>query len=205
MAAAQPAGEKPVLVLNLANPVNPGGGVRRGAHAQEEDLCRKSSLLMSLESEAAKLYYQYNSSLNTYMGSDAIILNPTVDIIKDENGDLLDQPVTVSVLTSAAPMISLGLEGMTKGEYYEMFLRRIRVTLQCAAAWGYKELVLGAWGCGAFANDGREVAGMFAQVLHEMEAAWPFRRVDFAILSRSGNGNYNIFRRELKDFLTENV
>ena len=29
---------KPVLVLNMANPVNPGGGVRRGARAQEEKL-----------------------------------------------------------------------------------------------------------------------------------------------------------------------
>lgn len=28
---------KEILVLNLANPVNPGGGVRRGARAQEED------------------------------------------------------------------------------------------------------------------------------------------------------------------------
>ena len=47
-------GAKPILVLNLANPVNPGGGVRRGAKAQEEDLCRKSSLLVSLESAKAK-------------------------------------------------------------------------------------------------------------------------------------------------------
>ena len=31
-------GAKPILVLNLANPVNPGGGVRKGAKAQEEDL-----------------------------------------------------------------------------------------------------------------------------------------------------------------------
>lgn len=42
-------GENRILVLNLANPVNPGGGVRKGAKAQEEDLCRKSSLLVSLE------------------------------------------------------------------------------------------------------------------------------------------------------------
>ena len=39
-------GENRILVLNLANPVNPGGGVRRGAKAQEEDLCRRSSLLL---------------------------------------------------------------------------------------------------------------------------------------------------------------
>lgn len=60
-------GHQPVLVLNLANPVNPGGGVRRGARAQEEDLCRKSSLLLSLESDTAQAYYNYNQSLNTYM------------------------------------------------------------------------------------------------------------------------------------------
>lgn len=64
------------LVLNFANPVNPGGGVRRGAKAQEEDLCRKSSLLFSLESHKAQSYYKYNRTLNTYMGSDAIILTP---------------------------------------------------------------------------------------------------------------------------------
>ena len=36
--------EEKVLVLNFANAFHPGGGVRRGASAQEEDLCRKSSL-----------------------------------------------------------------------------------------------------------------------------------------------------------------
>ena len=75
--------EKRVLVLNLANPVNPGGGVRNGARAQEEDLCRKSSLLFLLESHSAKRYYVYNKSLHTYLGSDTIILTPNVEIIKD--------------------------------------------------------------------------------------------------------------------------
>ena len=53
-----------ILVLNFANPVHPGGGVRKGARAQEEDLCRKSSLLLSLESKNAERYYNYNKGLN---------------------------------------------------------------------------------------------------------------------------------------------
>ena len=116
---------KPILVLNLANPVNPGGGVRRGSKAQEEDLCRKSSLLLSLESSAASVYYKYNKSLNTYMGSDAVMVTPQVEIIKDENGSLLDESVIVSVMTCAAPMLRNGMEGLTDQEYRDMVYGRI--------------------------------------------------------------------------------
>ena len=154
-------GTKPILVLNLANPVNPGGGVRRGAKAQEEDLCRKSSLLLSLESRNALPYYEYNRSLNTYMGSDAIIINPQVEIIKDENGNLLEDSVIVAVMTCAAPMLIDGMEGMTQSEYETMMYDRITGMLNVAAYLGYKHLVLGAFGCGAFRNDARVVSDLF--------------------------------------------
>ncbi len=109
-------------LLNLANPWNPGGGVRHGARVQEEDLCRKSSLLLSLESRAAERYYQYNRSLNTYMGSDALMITPHVEIIKDENGELLDDTVVVSVLTCAAPMVTRGKEGMSEEAMRKCFI-----------------------------------------------------------------------------------
>lgn len=123
----------PILVLNLANPVHPGGGVRKGAKAQEEDLCRRSSLLMSLEHESASQYYKYNKSLNTKMGSDAVIITPNVEVVKEADGSLLDESVIVSVMTCAAPMIKHGMEGLSQKEYEQLIYERITVMLKVAA------------------------------------------------------------------------
>jgi len=197
---------KNTLVLNFANPVNPGGGVRRGASAQEEDLCRKSSLLFSLESDHAQRYYRYNRSLHTYMGSDAIILTPNVEIIRDANGDFLDDSIIVSVMTCAAPMITQGMEGLTDEQYQELFYNRICGMLKCAAYWGYQALVLGAFGCGAFGNDAKLVSDMFYKALKEfnfdgMGAKDFFRRIDFAVLDRTpGQYNFNEFNRNFEHF-----
>ena len=200
---------KPILVLNLANPVNPGGGVRRGSKAQEEDLCRKSSLLLSLESLEASVYYKYNKSLNTYMGSDAVMITPQVEIIKDENGDLLDESVIVSVMTCAAPMLRDGMEGLTDQEYRDMVYGRITGMLKVAAYLGYEVLILGAFGCGAFSNDAHVVSDLFYKALKEfdydgMKAKDFFSRIDFAVLSRSADQyNYKEFARNFSDFYRE--
>lgn len=197
-----------VLVLNLANPVNPGGGVRRGARAQEEDLCRKSSLLLSLESSAAWRYYEYNRSLQTYMGSDALMITPQVEIIRDEKGELLDETVIVSVLTCAAPMITYGKEGMTEQEYEAMFYNRIMGMLKCVAYLGYKNLVLGAWGCGAFGNDAHLISDLFYKALKEIDYNGRvekdlFRNIDFAVLDRTPD-LYN-FKEFYRNFSSESA
>lgn len=176
--------------MNLANPVNPGGGVKRGARAQEEDLCRSSSLLLSLESKAASNYYNYNSSLDTYMGSDALMITPQVEIIRDENGELLDDTVIVSVVTCAAPMVTYGLEGMSDADYKQMMYDRITGLLKCVGYLGYKVLVLGAWGCGAFDNDAAVISDLFYKALKELDYNGHghsdlFRRIDFAVLDRT--------------------
>ncbi|MBO5573120.1 MAG: TIGR02452 family protein, partial [Clostridium sp.] len=202
-------GAKPILVLNLANPVNPGGGVRRGALAQEEDLCRKSSLLLSLEGKGAAPYYAYNNSLHTYMGSDAVIIHPQVEIIKDERGRLLPETAVVAVMTCAAPMLNYGMEGMTEEQYEEMMLRRITGMLKVAAYKGYAHLVLGAFGCGAFANDAKVVSDLFYKALKEfdydgMREKDMFRRIDFAVLDRTEEKyNFREFSRNFADFYRE--
>lgn len=193
---------KPVLVLNFANPVNIGGGVYKGARAQEEDLCRRSSLLRSLETPHSLRYYSYNRKLHTHMGSDAMIFSPEVEIFRDEQGELMNETCIVAVLTCAAPMISYGLEGMSEAEYREMFYNRIVGVLKCAAYFGYEDLVLGAWGCGAFENDAAVVSDLFDRALKELN--WDglkisdlFRRIVFAVRSK-GEDSYNYIEFNIK-------
>lgn len=198
--------ERDVLVLNLANPVNPGGGVYRGAESQEEDLCRKSSLLVSLESKEAQRYYDYNRALSTYMGSDAVIITPKVEIIKDENGALLEDSIVVSAMTCAAPKVTFGLEGLSVSQYIDMVYNRIVGMLKVAAHCGYRVLVLGAFGCGAFGNDAHIVSDIFYDAITEFNFCGLsvddlFDRIDFAVLDRTEEQyNFKEFSWNFSDF-----
>jgi len=201
-------GKQPeILVLNFANPIYPGGGVRRGAMAQEESLCLKSSLLLSLESDQAKKYYEYNKSLNTSMGSDALMITPYVEIIKDEKGKLLDNTVVVSVLTCAAPMKTKDLEGMTQQEYEKMIYDRIMSMLKCVAYLKYDNLILDAWGCGNFGNDAHIISDLFYRVLKDFDyngrsESSIFHRIQFAVLDRTKD-QYN-FKEFCRNFSYDN-
>ena len=172
-------------MLNFANPVNPGGGVRHGAVAQEEDLCRKSSLLLSLESEAAKPYFAYNKTVS-WLGSDAMILTPNVEIIRDAARQYLPEPFVVSVLTCAAPVLPWRSGEIDENEYEQALYRRIGKILLTAANYDYRDLVLGAWGCGVFGNDAALVSDLFQKAFRELliqgtPADHCFSRVVFAI------------------------
>ena len=177
------------LVLNMANPIHPGGGVRIGARAQEEELCRRSTLLLSLESDAAQPYYAYNRGLpDDMLGSEAMILTPRVEVFRDTDWALTPETAIVAAQTCAAPIFRYGYYDMGEQGYWDMFQDRIVCLLKCAAHWGYRCLVLGAWGCGAFENDPQIVAGLFKKALDRPEGTLTLRdyfdRVDFAVLCR---------------------
>ncbi|MCD8051101.1 MAG: TIGR02452 family protein [Clostridiales bacterium] len=190
-----------ILVLNLASATRPGGQTRNGASAQEEDLCRRTSLLLSLESGDAKRYYDYNNARKTRMGSDGVLLSPNVEVIKDAASELLDQPFPISVMSCAAPMVRLGLEGMSRQEYEEMLCRRIQGMLLVAASQGYRHLILGAFGCGVYGNDAALVSDLFARAIREFTYAGTgsdklFDSIQFAVLCRPGKDyNYREFCR----------
>ena len=72
------------------------------ARAQEEDLCRKSTLYASLTSEVEAPFYQRHRDSYTTLASHAVLLSPCVTIFRDAENELSAQPVTAAVLTCAA-------------------------------------------------------------------------------------------------------
>jgi uncharacterized protein (TIGR02452 family) len=65
--------------------------------------------------------------------------------------------------------------------------------LRIAAQRGYRTLVLGAWGCGAFRNEPRDAVDAFSAALDALPGA--FERVVFAVYERKGDGpNLRAFR-----------
>ncbi|MDO4199128.1 MAG: TIGR02452 family protein, partial [Erysipelotrichaceae bacterium] len=99
---------KRVAVLNFASAVTPGGGVKSGASAQEECLCRCSTLLPVLERRYLKdKYYYPNRERNDRRNTDVVIYTPDIVVFKsdEETPSLMDRKdwYKVDVLTCAAP------------------------------------------------------------------------------------------------------
>ncbi|KAL9024738.1 MAG: hypothetical protein Q9196_006291 [Gyalolechia fulgens] len=195
----------PVLVLNMANAQHGGGGWLKGAMAQEEALCYRSSLSFTLK----RRFYP--------MPDRAVIYSPTVIVLREslaKGHRLLDLthpeklPV-VSVVSVAAvrdPSVERrlddGEEIYRNGDDRDLMRSKIRMALRVAAAKGHRKLVLGALGCGAFGNPRSEVARLWKDVLTEAEfgGGW-WENVIFAVLDDGGgkdsNGNYGVFWRGL--------
>jgi len=187
------AGPGPVAALNFASARWPGGGFLSGARAQEEYLCRLSALYACLVGVDA--YYQPHNAAGTSLYSDRVLHSPAVPVFRDDDFSLLAEPVEVGILTAAAPYAT----GLAQDEPHLLpllpatFQSRCRQVLAVAARHGYRRLVLGAWGCGAFGNDPAVVAAAFAGLLLPGGAfADHFDEIVFAILrqyeSESGAG-----------------
>ncbi len=162
-----------VLALNFANGVHPGGGFLHGARAQEEVLCRSSALYLTLRGDPM---YAEHSRRPSPDSTSWAILSPDVPVFHLDDGTPLDEPWIVSFLTCAAPYAP----AVGQPQSGDLLQERIRRVLAIASSYGYEALVLGAWGCGAFANDPLRTAQDFRDPL-EGEFAGAFMEVMFAI------------------------
>lgn len=107
-ALARFAGDHNVTVLNFASGVSPGGGVRYGARAQEEDLCLCSNLLTTLEDDKFTVpFYERNQEDDAPDACyDLMIVSKNVTFYRDGQYRLLEGgrgPALVHVITYPAP------------------------------------------------------------------------------------------------------
>ena len=87
-----------------------------------------------------------------------MILSPNVCVFRNEQCELLEQPFLAAVITAPAPNRYGAALLTSQKTISETMLGRIRIMLRIAVNHGYKNLVLGAWGCGAFGNNPDDVS-----------------------------------------------
>ncbi|MBQ1463727.1 MAG: TIGR02452 family protein [Ruminococcus sp.] len=185
------------LVMNFANAHVPGGGFLLGAAAQEEALCRCSTLYASITSDAAKEMYRFNNTHLSATESDYMLLSQEVCVFRGDDLELLEKPFLTAVITAPAPNRRGAAAFIGSKGAQEVFRRRIRIILSIAAEYGYKNLVLGAWGCGAFGNSPDMVAEVFREMIVDNGFADYFDNICFAVYGREDSKNYKAFRNML--------
>ena len=198
--------EGKIAVLNFANAYHPGGGVKRGAVAQEEDLCRCSTLYAVLDTkENWRDFYDRHNQNKTAYGTSDIIYSPEIFVFRFSGGEyefrLPEEHLFVDVITCAAPCFRKALpENDNSGareRLYEVHYARGKRILECAVDNGVDYLVLGAFGCGAFHNDPAIVAKAYRDLM--VKYAHHFKEVEFAVFCKDKEArNYKIFKETLQ-------
>ena len=177
-------GYQDVICLNFASAKNPGGGFLGGSQAQEESIARSTGLY-NCQMKAWD-YYEVNRHTKSCMYTDNMIYSPTVPIIKDEEGTNLDSLTLASVIT--APAVNFGVvkkrEPHRIPEVEIIMKRRIAKVLAIALEHGHQAIVLGAWGCGVFQNDPKDIAPWFKEVINT-QFKNEFAKIVFAVYAKN--------------------
>ena len=202
-------------VLNMASLYHPGGGVLNGSSAQEEELCRRSTLAISLyqfslpggrygdlaDMVRVKRRDERYPMDNMYGG----IYSPDITFFratKDEGYALLDEPFRAAVISVASLNYNPkhGHNNLDNGSIPEadkpVLKEKIRTILRIGALKGHDSLVLGALGCGAFCTPPAQMARLFHEVIDEQEFQGRFSKIVFAIIDSPSSNNFKPFQKE---------
>jgi len=207
-------GMNPAL-LNMASLYHPGGGVLQGSSAQEEDLCRRSNLAISLyqfslpggrygdlaDMVGVQRRAERYPMDNTYGG----IYSPDITFFRgtrEEGYILLDEPFKAAVISVASLNYNpkYGHNQLDNGNIPEadkpILKEKIRTILRIGVLKKHDSLVLGALGCGAFCTPPAQMARLFHQVLDEKEFEGRFKKIVFAIIDSPSSNNFKPFLKE---------
>ena len=177
----------------MASDLHPGGGCKKGALAQEESLCYRSTLYHTLDKSPT--YYPLPPLSGIY--------SPAV-VVHRQDMSRHFQPYAsphewfslgvVSIAGLRKPELSADEAEFATPSVQRLLENKIRQTLRIAVKAGQEYLVLGALGCGAFRNPPGLVARTFLKVLKEHEWKGWFAGLVFAVMA--GNGRQHLSRGE---------
>jgi uncharacterized protein (TIGR02452 family) len=157
----------PNAVLNFGAPRTPGGAYLQGRTAQEEDLCCRMPQLYESLIVHPRLYKRPEG-----LGDTTALWSESMVVVRDPNYDRLREfGEPVNVITAAMPNLrSADQEVIRTVKGWKRSVRqRVRTVLWTARENPIENLILGAWGCGAFRNPGGWVARVFATELASRE------------------------------------
>ena len=206
-----------VAVHNFASASNPGGGVVRGANAQEECLCRCSGLYFNLSTPLMREgFYNPHRKSQDPLHNDDIIYTPDVIVFKSDTATPVLLPeedwFSVDVITCAAPNLREQPSNsynsgdgrkavkLKDSELMKLHEKRLRRILDVAVREGDEVVILGAFGCGVFLNNPETVARAARNVIPDYLHA--FKTIEYAVYcSPRDDQNYRAFERVLRTFM----
>ena len=211
-AAMKTPEDERVAVLNFASWHFPGGGVEYGANAQEEALCRISTLHPCLLDETMERdFYGPHRSIRDPLYNDDLIYTPNVVVFKSDDDECRVLPREkwrrVDVVTMAAPNVAAA--SPERLEYVNLdvlYRRRIGKVMKAAYSHGATTLVLGAFGCGVFGNDPERVAHATCDMIGRYGRY--FRNIEIPVYcgqNTTGRTNYDVFADVFSERLGKNV
>ncbi|MDP4176798.1 MAG: TIGR02452 family protein [Bacillota bacterium] len=190
-----------IIALNFASAKNPGGGFLNGSSAQEESIARSSALYPCLLSQ--KKFYEFHKKQGSPLYSHKMIYSPDVPIFRDDNGKLLSEPILCSFITSPAVNAKVARDrGINENEIRKNMDIRINKILDLALNKKPSAIILGAFGCGVFGNNPRDVADIFASQLVRKVDKIKDTEIIFSIYDRNGEV-VNIFSQEFRKYFRQ--
>lgn len=189
-----------VAILNFANATHPGGGYKKGASAQEESLCRQTTLYPALDAMRKRKLYPIKHH--------ELLYTPGVKIFRESNKKsfkFMARPVSVDVITQAALNLNPSMRPNDRRllkSFAKYTTDKIRQQLRAAKRTGHDSFITGAFGCGAFKNNPHIVSKLYAKVLQEQEFKGKFKYIRFSILDDAKKSKLNPFIRNLKPLMT---
>ena len=201
----------PQTVVNFANAYDVGGVFQYRRGSQEEDIARRTNWSFTIKEEQLKDSRHYSSSMSGLINAEdgRAYFNPMpLTLIRDSDGKLLDPSndqekifsfyeLRVAADDLRRRIFGIPIPFFPRPFNKESMQKKIYAQLDTLIENNQKNIILGAFGCGAFRNPPDKVAHLYHEILSEKKYNCFFKNIVFAIKGNGTDANFKAFEKEL--------